>query len=70
MGVEELYEIHFLEIGLNGDHVHFLIQSFPMNASKKNIGGVKSLTAKEIFRLRPEVKQMHWGGRFWTDVIT
>ena len=65
--IEELYEIHFLEIGLDDDHVHFLIQSVPMNAPKKIIGAVKSITAKEIFRLHPEVKQMLWGGRFWTS---
>ncbi len=26
--IEERYEIHFLEIGLDGNHVHFLIQMF------------------------------------------
>ncbi len=66
-GIEERYEIHFLEIGLDGDHVHFLIQSVPMNSPKKIIGAVKSITAKEVFRLHPEVKQMLWGGRFWTS---
>ena len=65
--IEERYEIHFLEIGIDCDHVHFLIQSVPMNAPKKIIGAVKSITAKEIFRLHPEVKQMLWGGRFWTS---
>jgi putative transposase len=65
--IEERYEIHFLEIGLDRNHVHFLIQSVPMNAPKKIIGAVKSITAKEIFRLHPEVKRMLWGGRFWTS---
>ncbi|GAC1495705.1 MAG: hypothetical protein NVS1B13_26090 [Flavisolibacter sp.] len=27
----------------------------------------KSITAKEIFRLNPKVKQMLWGGKFWTS---
>ena len=67
LGIEERYEIHFLEIGIDGDHVHFLIQSVPMNAPKKIIGAVKSITAKEIFRLHPEVKQQLWGGKFWTS---
>ncbi|WP_423999134.1 IS200/IS605 family transposase [Maribacter sp. IgM3_T14_3] len=65
--IEERYEIHFVEIGLDGDHVHFLIQSIPMNAPKKIIGAVKSITAKEIFRLHPEMKRMLWGGKFWTN---
>jgi len=28
---------------------------------------VKSITAKELFRLHPEVKQKLWGGNFWTS---
>lgn len=28
---------------------------------------VKSITAKEMFRRRPEVKEKMWGGEFWTD---
>ncbi|MBS9463953.1 IS200/IS605 family transposase [Flagellimonas sp. 389] len=67
LGIEERYDIHFLEIGLDGDHVHFLIQSVPVNAPKKIIRAVKSIIAKEIFRLHPEVKQMLWGGKFWTS---
>ena len=46
---------------------HFLIQSVPMLSPKKIIGAVKSITAKEIFRLYPEVKRMLWGGKFWTS---
>jgi putative transposase len=44
-----------------------LIQSVPTNAPKKIIGAVKSITVKEIFRLHPEVKQLLWGGKFWTS---
>lgn len=65
LGIEERYEYHFLEIGLDGDHVHFLIQSVPANSPKKIINAVKSITAKEIFRLHPEVKRLLWGGKFW-----
>lgn len=62
--IEERYEINFFEIGLDVNHVHFLIQSVPMNSPKKIIGAVKSITAKEIFRLDPEVKRLLWGGKF------
>ena len=67
MKIEERYEFHFLEIGIDGTHVHFLIQSVPMNSPKKIISSVKSITAKEIFRLHPEVKSFLWGGKFWTS---
>ncbi len=56
-----------MEIGIDGNHVHFLIQSVPTNSPKKIISAVKSITAKEIFRLHPEVKSFLWGGKFWTS---
>ena len=28
---------------------------------------VKSITAREIFKRRPEVKEQLWKGEFWTD---
>ena len=60
------YEIHFLEVGCDDDHVHFLVQSVPLLSPKKIVNTIKSLTAREIFRLHPEVKRFLWGGKFWT----
>ena len=65
--IEQRYEMIFLEIGFDGNHVHFLIQGVFNDAPKKIIGAVKSITAKEIFRLHPEVKQQFWSGKFWTS---
>ena len=65
--IEGRYDIQFLEIGIDGNHVHFLIQSVPVNSPKKIISSIKSITAKEIFRLHPEVKNFLWGGKFWTS---
>jgi len=66
IGISERYEIYFIEIGTDQDHVHFLIQSVPMYSPTKIIQMVKSITAKEIFRIHPEVKKQLWGGEFWT----
>ena len=60
------YEIEFIEIGTDKDHVHFLIQSVLTMSPSKIIKAVKSITAKEIFKLHPEVKEKLWGGEFWT----
>ena len=64
--ISKRYEIEFIEIGTDKDHVHFLIQSIPMMSPSKIIQAVKSITAKEIFKLHPEVKEKLWGGEFWT----
>ena len=65
--ISKRYEIRFLEIGVDKDHVHFLIQSIPRMSPTQIITTVKSLTAREIFKKHPEVKQKLWGGEFWTD---
>ena len=65
--ISKRYEIIFLEIGTDENHVHFLIQSVPMYSVKKIVQMVKSITAREMFRRRPEVKGKLWGGEFWSD---
>jgi REP element-mobilizing transposase RayT len=65
--IEKRYEVTFLEIGTDKDHVHFLVQSVPMYSPRKIVQLIKSITAREIFRACPEVKKQLWGGEFWTD---
>ena len=43
--ISKRYEIHFLEIGVDKDHVHFLIQSIPRMSPSQIIRTVISLTA-------------------------
>ena len=65
--ISKRFEITFLEIGTDRDHVHFLVQSVPTYSPQKIVQRIKSITAREIFRSCPEVKQQLWGGEFWTD---
>lgn len=65
MEISYRYEIHFLEIGTDKDHVHYLIQSVPSYSPTKITRIVKSITAREIFSQAPGVKRALWGGAFW-----
>jgi REP element-mobilizing transposase RayT len=65
--ISKRYEIKFIEIGTDRDHVHFLIQSIPRYSPTKIIQTVKSIAAREVFRQAPEVKKQLWGGEFWCD---
>lgn len=65
--IAKRYQIHFFEIGTDQDHVHFLIQSVPVYQPTRIARIVKSITAREMFARRPEVKQKLWGGEFWSD---
>ena len=65
--IQDRYQVRFLEIGTDKDHVHFMVQSVPTYSVTRIVTLVKSLTAREIFRRCPEVKKKLWGGEFWTD---
>jgi len=65
--IEKRYEIKFVEIGVDKDHVHFLVQSVPTYSVTKLVTMLKSLTAREIFKRCPQVKRQLWGGEFWSD---
>ena len=67
MEIEKRYQVKFLEIGIDKDHVHFLVQSVPTYSVTKIVTTIKSITAREVFRRCPEVKTQLWGGEFWTD---
>ena len=65
--ISNRYEIHFIEIGADDNHVHFLIQSVPVLSCEVITRTIKRITAKELFRLHPEVKIQLWGGKFWSS---
>ena len=65
-GIGSRYEIKFLEIGSEKDHVHFLVQSVPTYSPTKIVTTIKSLAARKILEANPEVKEALWGGNFWT----
>jgi len=65
--ISKRFEILFLEIGSEGDHVHFLIQSVPTYSPSSIVKKVKSVIAREIFSQIPSVKKQLWGGVFWSD---
>jgi REP element-mobilizing transposase RayT len=66
LGIEARYEIKFLEIGTERDHVHFPVQSVPVYSPEQIVRTIKSIRARKIFERCPEAKKMLWGGEFWT----
>jgi putative transposase len=61
------YEVHFIEIGTDKDHVHFLVQSVPMLTVTRIVMIIKSITARQVFDTRPELKKELWGSSLWTS---
>ena len=61
------YDINFIEIGTDQDHVHFLVQSVPTYSPTQIARIIKRIIAKAVFKECPEVKKKLWGGNFWSS---
>lgn len=64
--ISKRYEIDFIEIGTDKDHVHFLVQTIPKYSQSRLVQLIKSIIAKQIFKRCPEIKKELWGGEFWS----
>lgn len=60
--ISKRYEIYFVEIGNDLEHLHFLVQSVPTMTVSKIVTIIKSITAKEIFKKHKNIKKILWGG--------
>jgi putative transposase len=65
--IEERYAVEFEQVGIDTDHVHYLVSAAPKLAPSRVIQIIKSLTARELFRRHPELRKELWGGELWTD---
>ncbi len=66
-GIEERYEIEMEAVGMDKDHIHLLCGSHPKLSPGAIVRIFKSITARELFKKKPEIKRELWGGEFWTD---
>ena len=65
--ISKRYEVNFLEIGTDQDHVHFLVQSVPTYSPTKIVTLLKSILARELFKEHKEIKKKLWGGSLWSS---
>jgi hypothetical protein len=59
--------MEFLEMGAGGDRARFLARPAPSCGPSKTAGTIKSITAKETFGKRFEVKGQLWRREFRAD---
>jgi REP element-mobilizing transposase RayT len=65
--ISKRYEIEFVEIGTDKNHVHFLVQSVPSYSPTKIVRTIKSITARELRGLHPHIRKQLWGSQFWSE---
>ena len=63
----EVRDCEIVEMEIAEDHVHILTSIPPKYSVGQMVRILKSISAKEIFRMYPEVKRELWGGEFWED---
>mgnify|MGYP001562074389 CR=1 FL=1 len=66
-GIEERYYLHFDAVGHEEDHLHLLVETPPRYSPSKIMQICKSITAIQIFKQVPRIKEELWGGHFWTE---
>jgi REP element-mobilizing transposase RayT len=65
--IQKRHDIHFIEIGTDLDHAHFLVQSVPTASPAEITNTLKGTLGNKLFQLHPEVKEKLWGGHFWSE---
>ena len=66
--MEKRFEhIRFPEVGVDKDHVHFLMQSLPSKSPAELVAAIRSVTARQMLKECPQVREQLWGEEFWTD---
>ena len=65
--IGERHEYEFEQVGIDTNHVHFLISAAPKFAPSVIIQTTKSILARELFKKHPDLRKELWGGQFWTD---
>jgi putative transposase len=62
------YEMHVDEIEIPEDHMHMLIQAEPKMSPSRIMQIIKSISAREFFKMHPDIKRKYfWGGKLWTQ---
>ena len=65
--ISECYEVIFVEIGTDEDHVNFLIQIISPTSATSLAKLVKSITAKKLLAKFPWIKTITLGNHLWTS---
>lgn len=66
-GISFRYHLSFQAVGTDKNHLHLLVESAPRYSPSKVMQVCKSVTAVQLFKRIPELKDILWGGHFWSE---
>ena len=62
------YNIDIVELEIPEDHIHMVVRGVPKMSTSDVMQVIKSISAREFFRLYPDIKKRYfWGGKLWTQ---
>ena len=62
------YNIEIVELEIPVDHIHMIVRSEPKVSPSNIMQVIKSISARQFFKLHPEIKKKYfWGGKLWTQ---
>jgi len=62
------FDIDIVELEIPKDHIHMVVRSEPKISPSQIIQVVKSISAREFFKIYPDIKKRYfWGGKLWTQ---
>ena len=65
--IAEEYGLRIDTMEVMEDHVHIFIEAPPKYSTARVVQIMKSISAREIFKKFPELKEQLWAGELWND---
>ncbi len=66
-GIGARYEFDVNTVGTDGNHVHLFLRAAPRCAPSEIMNIIKSISAIEMFKAFPHLRDTLWGGELWGD---
>ena len=66
-GISERYYLSFQAVGTDKNHLHVLVEAAPRYSPSRIVQICKSVTAVQLFKRLPELKDVLWGGHLWSE---
>ena len=66
-GISERYYLSFQAVGTDKNHLHVLVEAAHRYSPSKVMQICKSVTAVQLFKRLPELKDVLWGGHLWSE---
>ena len=65
--IAQEYEFEIDTVGIKEDHVHIFMGAPPRYSPAELVQIMKSISAREVFKKFPKLREQLWAGELWND---